>query len=156
MMERKYTPLSQGKATLRAAKIETIDPDAPVDLSLPEETLYIHLLAKYGKQINDLDRLDHRFWERRERDGQLAVLRLLERIRQHRDFGKSVPPIDLIWILELLKVFRMEEIRQELNKAALWLASNPERKKKNYRKFLTGWLSRAQQKQEIHYHVKNE
>lgn len=34
-------------------------------------------------------------------------------------------------------------IEQELAKAALWLQANSARRKKNYLKFLTGWLTRA-------------
>lgn len=34
-------------------------------------------------------------------------------------------------------------IEAELAKAALWLQSNPRKRKKNYLRFLTGWLTRA-------------
>ncbi len=144
---------SLGRATLAAAKFEVVDPAAPVDLSLPEHKRYESLLAKYGKQINDLSPLDYRFFERGDYEGKLAVLSLLERISQHKYFGSSQPKIDLEFLLNLLKVFRMEEIRTQMNKAVLWLNADPKRKKKNYRTFLVGWLSRAQQKSEVHYHV---
>jgi hypothetical protein len=142
-----------GKVTLAAANIEVIDPEMPVDLKLPEQRRYELLQAKYGKQINDLCKMDYHFWERGGYDGKLAILTLLEKMNQHKEFGKSQPPLDIEWIINVLKVFRMEELRSEMNKAALWLVSNPERRKKNYRKFLTSWLTRAQQKQEVHYHI---
>jgi DNA-binding MarR family transcriptional regulator len=34
-------------------------------------------------------------------------------------------------------------IEQELAKAAIWLQANPRKRKKNYLRFLTGWLTRA-------------
>ena len=35
-------------------------------------------------------------------------------------------------------------IEQELSRAAAWLLANPKNRKKNYRRFLTNWFSRAQ------------
>ena len=42
------------------------------------------------------------------------------------------------------KAYPAIDIEQEINKAASWLAANPKNKKKNYRRFLTNWFSRAQ------------
>lgn len=38
------------------------------------------------------------------------------------------------------------DVMQELKKAAMWLESHPNRRKKNYRAFFSGWLSRCQEK----------
>ena len=38
------------------------------------------------------------------------------------------------------------DIKLELAKMADWLLSNPDKKKKNYRRFITNWLSRTQEK----------
>jgi len=38
------------------------------------------------------------------------------------------------------------DIDQELRKMREWLLSNPAKKKKNYRRFITNWLSRSQEK----------
>ncbi len=37
-------------------------------------------------------------------------------------------------------------LQQEISKATAWLMENPKNKKKNYGKFLTGWMSRAQER----------
>ena len=37
-------------------------------------------------------------------------------------------------------------IESELNKMADWLISNPKKRKKNYRRFISNWLSRTQEK----------
>ena len=34
-------------------------------------------------------------------------------------------------------------IEAELTKASVWLQANPRKRKKNYLRFLTGWLTRA-------------
>jgi len=44
------------------------------------------------------------------------------------------------------KAYPAVDITQELSKMADWLLSNPDRKKKNYRRFITNWLSRAQER----------
>ena len=44
------------------------------------------------------------------------------------------------------KAYPAVDITQELSKMADWLISNPEKKKKNYRRFITNWLSRAQER----------
>jgi len=38
------------------------------------------------------------------------------------------------------------EIGTELERAKQWLLSNPEKRKKNYRRFITNWLSRSQER----------
>jgi len=44
------------------------------------------------------------------------------------------------------KAYPAVDITQELSKMADWLISNPEKKKKNYRRFITNWLSRTQER----------
>jgi len=44
------------------------------------------------------------------------------------------------------KAYPAVNIQGELNKAAAWLIANPKNRKSNYAKFLTGWLSRTQDK----------
>ena len=44
------------------------------------------------------------------------------------------------------KAYPAVDITQELSKMADWLLSNPDRKKKNYRRFITNWLSRTQER----------
>ena len=42
------------------------------------------------------------------------------------------------------KAYPACDIEAELNKMAAWLSANPTRKKSNYKKFITNWLSRQQ------------
>jgi hypothetical protein len=44
------------------------------------------------------------------------------------------------------KAYPAVDITQELSKMADWLISNPDKKKKNYRRFITNWLSRTQER----------
>ncbi len=44
------------------------------------------------------------------------------------------------------EAFPVVDIKLEIKKAREWLLSNPERRKKKYRKFLTAWFSRTQDK----------
>jgi hypothetical protein len=44
------------------------------------------------------------------------------------------------------KAYPALDIQIELNKAAAWIAANPKNAKSNYARFLTNWLSRAQDK----------
>jgi len=44
------------------------------------------------------------------------------------------------------KAYPACDISTELHKMADWLVSNPEKRKKNYRRFITNWLSRTQEK----------
>ncbi len=143
------------KANRNFANLCPVPLDQVIDLTLPKRELYALLVGKYGKEINELNRLDHRFWSSQDEDGQRMILIILEKLRIHSEFGQSQPPIDLKWILDMLTVFRMEEIRAGLNKAALWISSNPERKKKNYRRFLLNWITTESDrgKREVHYHV---
>jgi hypothetical protein len=144
------------KATLAAANLHPVDVSEPIDLTLPRRELYDLLVSKYGKMINDLGKLDYHAWSQMDEEKQRLVLIILEKLRNHKEFGQSVPSIDLEWVLDMLNVFRMEEIRAGLNKAALWLSSNPDRKKKNYRRFLLNWISseskEVKKETHIHYH----
>lgn len=45
-----------------------------------------------------------------------------------------------------LDAYQACDINQELSKMREWLLANPSKKKKNYRRFITNWLSRAQEK----------
>ena len=42
------------------------------------------------------------------------------------------------------KAYPACDIKAEINKMAAWLAANPTRKKANYKRFITNWLSRQQ------------
>ena len=44
------------------------------------------------------------------------------------------------------ETFPAVDIEAELKKMAAWLLANPEKKKKNYRRFITNWLSRTQER----------
>ena len=45
-----------------------------------------------------------------------------------------------------LDAYPASDIDQEISKMREWLLGNPSKKKKNYRRFITNWLSRAQEK----------
>ncbi len=44
------------------------------------------------------------------------------------------------------EVYPACDIEEEIGKAAMWLKANPKNRKKNYRRFLTNWLTRQQEK----------
>lgn len=48
------------------------------------------------------------------------------------------------------------DVESEISKAAAWLVANPKNKKKQYARFLNGWLSRAQDRAPRVQVVKNE
>jgi hypothetical protein len=54
--------------------------------------------------------------------------------------------IDDTHIKEWKEAYPAIDIITELKKMAQWLLSNPTKKKKNYRKFITNWLGIAQQR----------
>ncbi len=56
---------------------------------------------------------------------------------------EGIEPAD---VSEWGAAFPAVNVREEVAKAGLWLKANPEKKKKNYRRFLFNWLSRAQER----------
>ena len=57
-------------------------------------------------------------------------------------FDNILPSDTKLWT----KAYPACDIELQLNKAAAWLEANPDKRKKNYKKFLSGWLSRAQER----------
>ena len=56
------------------------------------------------------------------------------------EFENIIKKDNTIWE----KAYPACDIEAELNKMAAWLSANPTRKKSNYKKFITNWLSRQQ------------
>jgi len=78
------------------------------------------------------------------------IQQLYERLQKNEYFGKSRPPIDYEFVALMVKTYGLNELRMELNKMLLWLKANPNRTKKNYRKFIVNWMNRRQSNLHIH------
>lgn len=50
------------------------------------------------------------------------------------------------FIAELIDAYPAVLVAQEIDRANLWLAANPTKRKANVRKFLTNWMARQQEK----------
>ena len=71
---------------------------------------------------------------------------------------KNIPAIDFDWdngqfvgisahdTIAWIKAYPAVNTMQATFAAAQWLLSNPQKEKKNYRRFLTNWLARAQER----------
>jgi hypothetical protein len=70
----------------------------------------------------------------------------LDELLQNMFFATSTPEIDLEFVQDLLDVYDIGTLKREIKKAKLWLVSNPGREKKNYRKFITNWMSNSERK----------
>jgi hypothetical protein len=68
------------------------------------------------------------------------MLMLLRRLRENFYFGQSRPPITLDWLIVLNSIYPLSYIRPRINIAYLWLKDNPDRVKKNYRRFLSNFM----------------
>lgn len=71
--------------------------------------------------------------------GELITLR--HKLEGNIYFGKSKPPIDLAFLIVLNSQYPISHIRERVNRAYLWLVANPERAKKNYRRFLLNFMN---------------
>ncbi|MDD5061469.1 MAG: hypothetical protein PHN44_04200 [Candidatus Marinimicrobia bacterium] len=68
------------------------------------------------------------------------MLMLLRRLRENFYFGQSKPPITLDWLIVLNSIYPLSFIRPRINIAYLWLKDNPDRIKKNYRRFISNFM----------------
>ena len=48
--------------------------------------------------------------------------------------------------MELIEAYPAVMVAQEIDRAKLWLAANPTKRKSNVRKFLTNWMARCQER----------
>ena len=107
------------------------------------------ILAEYAKEIEALYPSDLEVWNTWQDSKKVEVLMILDKIRKNRYFGKSKPPIDLTFIIVLCSQYNMNHVRGKLNKAYLWLLSNPEKEKKNYRKFIMNFMDDSKYKRNV-------
>ncbi len=144
-------------------KISLTDPVSFVDengQAIPRNELYDTLYAKYYKQYNELEDADRRTFERQDINTRLDTYKLLERLRHKKFFRDSKPEIDLEFVLVLLVNYRMEDLRTQLNDMYAWLLADPNRQKKNYRRFINNWMAgwkrNGKKSIEIHNHYHGE
>jgi hypothetical protein len=72
------------------------------------------------------------------REAHLEIL--LERLQNHPEFSKSKPEINREWWFSTTHGMQIEFIRAQLIDMHNWLMDNPDRLKKNYRRFIGNWL----------------
>jgi hypothetical protein len=82
------------------------------------------------------------------------LLTLYRRLAGNIYFGQSRPPITLDWLIVLNSVYPLSYIRAKINIAYLWLKDNPDRTKKNYRRFLSNFM--RENKPQFIYHIKGD
>ena len=71
---------------------------------------------------------------------------ILKELQSNHYFKESKPAIDLEFVELLIDIYDINDVKREIKKATAWLMSNPGREKTNYRRFLTNWMSRKEQK----------
>ena len=115
---------------------------APTEEQIQSEKLKVQseIIGKYLKEINKLHPADRKVWDAWEIKKQADVLELMEKIRENRYFGASVPVIDLTFLVILCSQYNLGHVRSKLRKAYLWLVSNPGKEKKNYRRFIMNFM----------------
>lgn len=59
------------------------------------------------------------------------------------DFDKTLPEV---WLQVWIDAYPAVDILAEISKAKAWLFSNPKKRKKDLKRFLTGWMSRCQER----------
>ena len=119
-------------------KMKAIAPETELGDQKQEEEKRI--LAEYAHEIETLYPSDREVWDTWQDSKKAEILMILSKIRKNRYFGKSKPPIDLTFLIVLCSQYDVKHVKEKLNKAYLWLLSNPDKQKKNYRKFIMNFM----------------
>jgi len=98
------------------------------------------IIEKYRADIEGLHSSEREIWDVWTDVKKADVLKILGKVRRNRFFGKSKPPIDLTFLVVLCSQYNNGHIDRKLNKAYLWLVSNPGREKINYRRFIMNFM----------------
>ena len=101
---------------------------------------YKTVIYEYRDAIERLHPPDRKIWDVWGELKQADILGMLSRIRENRYFGKSKPEIDLTFLVVLCSQYSNSHVSRKLNKAYLWLLSNPGKEKKNYRRFIMNFM----------------
>ena len=60
--------------------------------------------------------------------------------------GGKIAKVPESYVAQLQELYQAIDVHEEIRKAKAWLISNPKNGKKDWKRFLNGWLSRAQDK----------
>lgn len=91
-------------------------------------------------EIASLSEPEATIWKSMSDTHKDEMLMLYKRLSDNIYFGQSKPPITLDWLIVLNSIYTISHIRAKLNQAYLWLKDNPDRAKKNYRRFISNFM----------------
>ena len=95
---------------------------------------------KYQDQIDSLDDIEADIWDSMKDHKRNRILVLLNKLNNNKFFGKSTPEIDLPFVIMVQNQHGLRLLRNKLNDMYTWLVANPNKRKKNYRRFILNWL----------------
>lgn len=98
------------------------------------------ILHEFQNRIDELHPADRKIWDAWTDRRKVDTLGLLRKVSENRFFGKSKPPVNLTFLVVLGSQYDNGNIARKLNKAYLWLVSNPGREKTNYRRFIMNFM----------------
>lgn len=97
------------------------------------------LFEKYREQIEKLESMEKEIWEGLKKERQVKFLKIVEKCGKYKFYKDSKPPIDLDFVITMYSSIGLARFRKALNDGYAWLKANPNRTKKNYRRFLMNW-----------------
>jgi hypothetical protein len=95
---------------------------------------------KYADQIENLHNPPRKLWRNMSIKQKARTIYILDDVTSYEFFKDSKPEIDLAYMIITIKNHGFSKIKNNIDKAYEWLVANPNKRKKNYRRFLTNWL----------------
>lgn len=105
----------------------------------PETGKEKELFERYQGQIEELEGMEEELWQGLSQKRKINLLEITEKCNKYKFYRDSKPAIDLDFVITMYNSVGLSRFRKALNDGYAWLKANPNRTKKNYRRFIMNW-----------------